>query len=578
MTEVIDRRRRLVAGAALVALALAVALPSISSGFIVLDDRLYVVKNTRLEQSFWHQWNSADAWAGRFIEFFPLRDSIYWVLFHTFGLNALPFHLVGALAHVAATLASWRLATRLLGPSVAAWVGAALFAVHPVHVESISWVAGLKDPLSVTLMLGALIAYVDSQGPRQRWKYALSLVFLLAALLCKAIALMTPGLMVLVDSFSASPLPWKRRLQRVAVPTLLSAVFMYQFVGIARAQEVVLVGLHGGSLFQHAWLALWAQVRYVGLLVLPVTSQLTYCFEPISGWGDGRIWGALCFVGALLGALVAARRTFFPFVVGWHLLCLLPVSNLVPFPALLAERYVYASSVAVCWWFAMGLMRLPTRLRTTAVAVTVLTLLGVSAVQASRWNTPEQLFVEADEDPQCMTDTSNYSVKAHVQRALSATDSTTAIAAFDRATHSAGFASQMTKGQRCGFYLQTALRVLDVPHDARTDAFVAGLTEWCPAVASAWYMSAVYLLSVDPSRALQHAERSLQLEPNAVTLAVKAFAQFELGDAASASNSFTHARQLDARSSCQALKRWLRGRDRSLALPSELVNQCSMLP
>ncbi|MEW5740127.1 MAG: glycosyltransferase family 39 protein, partial [Myxococcota bacterium] len=293
------------------ALAVVAFVPGLTSPFILLDDPLYVLKNERLHATGWagfaNLWSSADAYRGAFIEFFPLRDSLYWVLFHAFGPVSFPFHLTSLAFHVCATVLVWRLARRLVVDEAVAFLAAALFAVHPIHVESVTWVAGLKDPLHVSLMLAACLTFLGWREESRPWRYGASLVFLVLALLAKSMAVVTPVLLLALDRLHGPPRPWKESLRAVAAPAAVAGLFFIQFLLIARAAGVVMPP-HGGSWLSHATLAVWAQVLYLGQMLAPVSSRLIYCFTPATGFLDVRLWAGLALVAGGLVAWWRLRR------------------------------------------------------------------------------------------------------------------------------------------------------------------------------------------------------------------------------------------------------------------------------
>src|SRR5690242_2818070 len=90
-------------------------------------------------------------------QYFPLSGTTFWIDYHLWGFWPLPYHVENVLLHALAALLTWKLLARLKFPG--AWLVAAIFALHPVMVESVGWITERKNVLSLTLYLGAILAY-----------------------------------------------------------------------------------------------------------------------------------------------------------------------------------------------------------------------------------------------------------------------------------------------------------------------------------------------------------------------------------------------------------------------------------
>ena len=136
-------------------LVLVAYVPAFSAGFI-WDDNDYVTDNLTLRsldglRQIWFVPRSLP-------QYYPLVHTTFWIEYHLWALHAPGYHVVNALLHATSALLLWRLLLRLQVPG--AWLAAAIFAVHPVMVESVAWVTERKNVLSLALELGSLIAYL----------------------------------------------------------------------------------------------------------------------------------------------------------------------------------------------------------------------------------------------------------------------------------------------------------------------------------------------------------------------------------------------------------------------------------
>lgn len=416
--------------AALVSLA-----PGLTSPLTHYDDPLYLdrIEVTKPGADGWGLLLRGDsAWSGEFVEFFPLRDSIYRLIFQQWHKAPLPYHLASLFFHLVATLLVFRFVEKL---QQRLWVTAAatlLFAVHPIHIESVVWVAGLKDPLYTCFLLGSLIAYCEYRARQTPGRYALAVAMLVCGLWVKAMALSIPLLMLALERLAGPPSSWKTIFKRLAGPAVICALFLVQFVLLGRINHVRTT-LHQGTWVGHIVLTAWAQVVYFRQTFFPASFRLIYCFAPVDSYADWRLLAAGGLAGAVVAAVVFWRRQPMRLLcLAIHFACLLPVSNLLPFSAVLADRYLYAASIGSCLLIALLLDGARPRLKNTVLALTVVGLASTTALRSSIWQDEESLWAEADEDPICLRDPEFPAADTHFLRYLAAKDINVRIAALKR--------------------------------------------------------------------------------------------------------------------------------------------------
>jgi hypothetical protein len=172
-------------GALLVGAVLLAYLPVMQAGFI-WDDDLHLTKNPCVvgPLGFKGIWTTAEA------TYYPLVLTTFWIEHKLWGLAPLPYHLCNVLVHAACGLLLWRALWRLRVPG--AWLGAALWALHPVQVESVAWVTELKNTQSLFFFLLAILCFLNWRASRASRSYALALVCATAAILSKSSTVMLP--------------------------------------------------------------------------------------------------------------------------------------------------------------------------------------------------------------------------------------------------------------------------------------------------------------------------------------------------------------------------------------------------
>ncbi|HEY8926961.1 MAG TPA: tetratricopeptide repeat protein [Polyangia bacterium] len=225
-----QRQAALVLGGILgiVGLVVAAYLPAIRGGF-VWDDDSWTTKIAALLsdasglRAIWFRPTAMQ-------QYYPLTGTSFWIDFHLWGFHPLPYHLENVLLHAASAVLVWRLLRRLGVPG--SWTAGALFALHPMMVESAAWITERKNVLSVALFLAAFRAYAsfaqnwrddwreadaprDSPAPaviarRRRVAYLLAFLLFLCALLAKTVACTFPAVVLLVSWWKRGRVQWRR--------------------------------------------------------------------------------------------------------------------------------------------------------------------------------------------------------------------------------------------------------------------------------------------------------------------------------------------------------------------------------
>ena len=170
-------------------------LPAMLWGGFVWDDSLCIkVDPVREVSGLWQIWFSPSALEEEH-HYWPLVYTTFWLEHKLWGFAPAGYHIVNVLLHLANTLLVWHLLRRLAVPG--AWVVAAVFAVHPLHVESVAWIIERKDVLSGLFYLASVLAWMRFvEKPSSRW-YVWSLVLYAAGLLSKSIVVTLPAALLI---------------------------------------------------------------------------------------------------------------------------------------------------------------------------------------------------------------------------------------------------------------------------------------------------------------------------------------------------------------------------------------------
>lgn len=410
-TDAPSHSRAWLAPASVLALGLAAFATSLGNGF-AFDDKGILVRNDRVHhfeglryfaQSYWPTALYRPATIMGFALQWQIAGGASWV-----------FHLVNLLLYLALVLAVLRLARRLLTPG-AAWLVAALFAVHPVHVEAVANVVGQPEILVPLLQVTAVIWYLSRRETIRSAGTVLGIASLyLLSCLAKESGIMLPGLLLAAE---ATVVPargnWRDRARAVApLFGLLGAIavtylvvrthILGQFAGDLPHPWLEGLGLGGRVLTMLAVVPQWFR-----LLVVPWHLQADYMpkeLDRATGVGDAQVLGAVLVLGWASAAWrlrkVCPTTTF---GLLWIAVSLFPVSNvLVPTGILLAERTLVSPTVGAM--LALGglapLLAEPLRAapswerRVAGGFMAAVLLLGVwrSAARSLIWRNDSTLF------------------------------------------------------------------------------------------------------------------------------------------------------------------------------------------
>lgn len=317
-----------------------------------------------------------------------------------FGLDAGAHHLVNLALHSANTALLFELLRRLAGGAGRSALAAALFALHPLHVESVAWVAGRKDLLAALFAFGTLLAYAAYARSQRPALYAAALLLFVLGLLAKPVLVGLPLLLIVLDRWplrrNAS---WRARwLEKTPFLAVASVAGILTRRSIPSA--LVPADISPRDWMTQAAGAAELVLRYAGRTLWPRELAVTYTTPELPEPAEAA--GALLAVAAITTAVVALRHRAPVALLGWSwfLVFLAPVVGLVPGgPAAFADRYAYLPIaglfVALTWGGATFARGWPVPLRSAAAGGALLALGAVSGGQLALWHDAHSLYAHA---------------------------------------------------------------------------------------------------------------------------------------------------------------------------------------
>jgi tetratricopeptide (TPR) repeat protein len=396
----------------LMLLAAAVALPSLSNGF-AYDDIWIIVENPPLhglEQ--WRSWWTAPYWPRGAPEMYrPLTTTLFALQWWIGGGSPWVFHAVSVLLHAAMTAAVWQLAAQCLAPR-AALVAAALFAIHPVHVEAVANVVGQAE-LSAGLCIVVGVTWYLRARRRPTGMTtadALGLAALgVVGMLLKEHAVILPLVWLIAEGTLLRDAP--RGGLRMRALLLASLVFVALFVWL-RAQvlggggvPVAHPALSGLGLAERGLVMLGVVPELLRLLLWPARLHADYSpahITTVATLDLSQLTGAVLVLAWLLVlAFTWTRARVVAFALLWLAVAWAPTANLVVASGvLLAERTLYVPSIAVVFVVAWGVEQLLARASTAGQQRLLMVPLGLvliagafrSVDRAQVWRSSETVF------------------------------------------------------------------------------------------------------------------------------------------------------------------------------------------
>ena len=389
-----ERLTRLARPASVVLLALVVFVPALDNEFVGWDDPDWVGANPFILDAaglkeVWTSIHTASYYSC------PVTVTSFWLEYRLWGLDARGYHLTNVLLHGLNALLVWWVLRALGAGRWPSWLAAALFAVHPMQVQSVAWVTERKNVLSLALMLGSFLFYVRHRRTGGWWTYACSVLLFTGAVLSKASAVILPAILLWTEW--AVGLPAARGWGRLNRAALFRTVPMLVVAAGITALTVYMEhpsapdGPPGMSRLLVAGAIPWF---YLAKLMAPVGLMPLYPKWELAT--EALVWWLplAALVVAAVTLLVYRRKLnrFFLWGLGMFLLSLLPMSGLAHYVffdySYVSNHYIYMACIGVFLSLGVLLERLygPVLVRPAARAATMLVVLAaVGGLAAQTW-------------------------------------------------------------------------------------------------------------------------------------------------------------------------------------------------
>ena len=344
---------------------------TLSAGF-VWDDNILIVNNPFIKSfKFLPEYFTHDIWkiSGQAVNrgyYRPLLAASFMLDYSFWKDSAFGYHLTNLILHILAGLSVFVFLEMLIKDTLAAFISAMLFILHPIHSESVSFICGRVDILALLCFMLGLVFFIRSARSPKKGFFVIPGLFFFLGLLFKETTIVLPLIVLVTDYLYLSQGNIKeiarylfKRYAGFLVAFLLYMVFRLLFTKFSflalNKQYYMNYSFGSGNLW---WLftPFLIIAKYVRLLFFPINLKADYFFQPASGFFDPAALCGAVLAGLSLYIFIRHRKKnkIIALSVAWFFIAILPVLNLIPSGNIFAERYLYLPSLGFC--MAIGVL------------------------------------------------------------------------------------------------------------------------------------------------------------------------------------------------------------------------------
>jgi protein O-mannosyl-transferase len=500
-----------------VCLASAIALaPCLKAGAFCYDDNLYLQDNHLVQhpglRAAWQFISEVRAPSTVTGYYQPLTmiSLMMDVAAGGSATNLYPFHRTSLLLHILSAAIIAVLLYELFGPFPAC-AAALLFAIHPLVIEPLAWIGDRKTLLAAFFSLCSLLSYVYFTRKAGRWRYGLTLLFYMLALLSKPTSTPLPIAMLLLDFWPLKRLSRKGILEKI--PMLAVAVISGIVTVISQAQGGNLVTPEGYGSGRIPLVFAYNIVFYIHKMLWPADLSPHYAFPLGMDYSNPLMLAYLLGSITLILLLIVSLRWTRGLMTGWlvFMVMLLPTMQVLQFTNVIAsDKYAYLPAIGVLIVIAWALSRIwdrSGRLARTCVMLCILVLAGAEAYGARRqldcWTDSVTLYTRmAQVTPKAVTVRNNLAIalarKGDLDEAMKQIDIALSLAPEEASclyTKGSIFADMGQPEEALNYYYRSI----------KENGSLAGT----------WYNAGVTLTKLGrPQEAIPYCRRSVELKPN----------------------------------------------------------------
>ncbi len=327
----------------------------------------------------------------------PLNRFTYMIDYHLFGLKPAGYHIENIFIHLINVILLYLLGIRLFSKPVPAFIGALLFAVHPINSEAVNFISGRNNLLATFFVFSSFITYLHAQARSKAANFYLSALLFFMGLLSKEIALMLL-VFFFIDIFSLQD--FRQRVGAKIYSLLPFVVFtaVYLVMRASALSDVVGVNRNMQGILERLSQNIYIIPKYLSVILFPANLNVKYTL-PSNYLADG-VWLLIGWIAILAVCFFLIKGKSAPSRFGllWLAINFIPISNIIPIPsAPMADRYFYLPAIGLWMIAADQLDSLYSKIavKKTVIAATALVILCLAAVTLNRnrdWRDDISLF------------------------------------------------------------------------------------------------------------------------------------------------------------------------------------------
>ncbi|WP_317898573.1 tetratricopeptide repeat protein [Aurantibacillus circumpalustris] len=347
-------------------------------GHISWDDPEMVFKNQAVKD-FDLKFLFTNHFVGNYIPVTMMVHSFTWFIFenHTGG-----HHAVNILLHLLNGILIYSIGKHLFKNEVISNIGAIIFLLHPIQIESVAWISELKNVLSTTFYLAGILQYLNFIENESKKSYALCFLFFVLGCLSKSSTVVFPLSLICIDLIVRQKIIFKNFLNKI--PFLVLSV-LFGIINIkTQTADMFINHAHEFPYYQRVGFAGFAFVKYALLFLFPLNLSVIYPYPEIKTPVFMLGFFAIISLLSLLTFCIWKKKLNTSAVIVFIFVNLILVLQLMPFGEVLyADRYLYVPIIGLAWLFGMIISKIKTQVK----FISILIILFFTVFTFARTNT-----------------------------------------------------------------------------------------------------------------------------------------------------------------------------------------------
>jgi tetratricopeptide (TPR) repeat protein len=360
-------------------------------GHISWDDPEMVFKN-KFVSSFDFKGLFTNHFIGNFIPITMLMHALTWLLFEN---NDGAHHLINILFHITNGILVFKIGNRLFKNNFMANIGAVVFLLHPLQVESVGWIAELKNVFSASFYLIALLSYLNFIGNQKNRNYFACLLFFILGCLSKSSVVILPITLICLDVFINKKFTLKYIVNKI--PFIILAI-LFGIINIkTQTADQFINYSHQFPLYQKIGFAGFAIINYFVLFLLPLNLSVIYPYPETNAAVLAIGYFSLLIIAIIIMLFFKYKKYQSPAILLFIIVNLILVLQFIPFGEVLyADRYAYIPLIGFAWLIGLVFYKLKMQ-SNTILFIFIILLSTLTFSRGKNWKSAINLYEDINE-------------------------------------------------------------------------------------------------------------------------------------------------------------------------------------